>query len=156
SRAGCDAPLVYTGMGGVKSGAADGVAAGREKSRVGTHILIWIEVRHLVAFFIGVRNPVPTQAEVESQAVVDAPVILDVKGPGSVFPVSGALQRVFGILLRVAEQEVREVVAGERSVEVVVTLGVLEPVLNLFVNGPTAAHLELVAALGPGNVVADL
>ena len=72
---------------------------GRRSRGVREVVEIWIEVRHLVAGFVGVRNSVPAQAEVQGQAVIDAPVVLEIEVPGDVVPVTGFLQGVFGIVV---------------------------------------------------------
>ncbi len=69
---------------------------------------------------------------------------------------TGFLQGIFRIVLCVAKEVVREVVPGERTVERVIALGVLEPVLGLLVEKPAATHLELMAPLGPRHIVANL
>ena len=66
------------------------------------------------------------------------------------------LYREFLIALGVAEQEVGEVVAGEGAVKVEATLGLTEQILRLLVERPAKAEFQLVRALGPRQVVAEL
>ena len=45
---------------------------------------------------------------------------------------------------------------SKRVVEAETTLGLTKEVLDLLVESPTPAHLELVGAMGPGDVITDL
>src|ERR1700727_216751 len=105
---------------------------------------------------ISMRNAIPTQSEVEGEPVVYAPVVLDISGGRDVIPMSTDLVSVLGIRLRVAEKEVSIVVTGKRTVEVKVALGVGESILNLGIQRPAESELQLVRALGPREVVANL
>ena len=105
---------------------------------------------------VGVRHPVPAQSEVQSEPVGGAPVVLNVGAVGDVIPLTGDLHRILGIILGVAEQEVGKVIARVEAVEAEVTLGVGEGVLPLAVKRPAKPKLQLMRALGPGNVIADL
>src|SRR5579872_386826 len=127
-----------------------------KRRRVGSVVERWIEVAHPVVRFVRVRYAVPTQTEVHGQLAVYAPVVLNICGPRNVVPQTLILYGEFLILLCVAEQEVCEVVAGERSVKVEAALGLAEQVLHLLVERPAKAELQLVSALGPGQVIADL
>ena len=64
------------------------VVAGRvsEDGSGGWVIQVWIEVAHPVVGFIGVRNAVPTQTQVQGQAIVYAPVVLRICSPGNIVP----------------------------------------------------------------------
>ncbi len=66
------------------------------------------------------------------------------------------LYREFLVLFGVAEQEVSEVVAGERAVKGVAALSLTEQVLDLLIESPTAAELDLMSTLGQRDVIADL
>jgi hypothetical protein len=67
-----------------------------------------------------------------------------------------ALNRILVVGLAITEQVICEVISRVGTVKVEPTLRVLEPILHLLVESPTAAHLRLVTALGPGNVIANL
>src|SRR5579872_1224131 len=119
--------------------------------------------------FVGVRNAIPAQPEVQGQAVVDAPVVLDVQGWRDVVPLTVDLVAIFCVLLGETHEVVSEVESarqrwgryasrrtGERPVKLEVALRVRERVLPLLVNRPAKAELQLMGALGPRDVVAEL
>ena len=106
--------------------------------------------------FVGVRNAIPAQAEVQGQARVDAPVILPIGRPRNRVPLAGVLHSQFVVSVGVAQQEVGEIVAREGPVEIELTLGVAEQILVLLVDGPASAELELMRPFGPGNILANL
>ena len=62
------------------------VAAGIKRCRQARIIKRRIEVAHAVVGFVSVRNAVPAQTEVQGQAAIDAPVVLDPEGGGDVVP----------------------------------------------------------------------
>ena len=138
-----------------RAGRTDG-AIGIENGGIGRVVEVGIEVPHAVVGFVGVRNAIPTQAQVEGQLAVDAPVVLDVSGPGNVVPLTGVLDGEFLIAFGVAKQEVGEVVAGESTVKAETALGLTEQILRLLVESPAPTELELVSAVGPREVITDL
>src|SRR5207249_1741303 len=83
-------------------------------------------------------------------------VVLEVGRPGNVVPFPSALDSVFGVVGSRAEQIVSKVVSSKVTVKLEVTLRILKPVLVLFIEQPSEAHLHLVTTLGPGNIIADL
>src|SRR6185295_3274067 len=97
------------------------------------------------------RYTIPTQAEVQGQAVVYAPVVLDVSSPRYVVILSVVLQRSFIVALGITEQEVSEAVSCVTAIEAEVALRVDEDVLDLLVQCPASTKLELMSTLGPGN-----
>ena len=102
------------------------------------------------------RNAIPTQAQVKGELAVDAPVVLSVKGPGNVVPLTSVLDGEFLIAFGIAKEEIGEVVAGESTVKAETALGLTEQILGLLVKSPAPTELELVSALSPRNVIADL
>src|SRR5579864_1394525 len=88
--------------------------------------------------------------------MVHAPIVLHIGGPRDVIPLTAVLDGQFVVARSGAQQEISKVISGEVVVERERTLCVTKQVLNLFVEGPTPTHLELVCALGPGKVIADL
>ena len=86
------------------------VPFGSMSSGVGRVIELGIEVPHAVVGFVGVRNAIPTQAQVESQLAVHAPVVLNVCGPRNVVPLAAVLDGEFLVSAWHTEQEVGEVV----------------------------------------------
>ena len=119
-------------------------------------IKVGIEVRRLLIRLVGMRSTIPPQAEIQSQAMIDAPVVLNVGGERNVVPVPAGFDRVFFILLGIAEQEIGKVVTGEIAVEVEIALRCWQNNPALFVKRPAESELKLVRALGPGNVIAKL
>src|SRR4029077_20652195 len=117
---------------------------------------------------------VPAQAEVQGEPAVYAPVILDVHGPRNVVPVTVILHGEFVVALGSPQEEIGKVIASfgfattrwwidwrarscsKRPVKVEGPLGRTEQVLNLLIDRPTRAELELVRSLGERYVVADL
>src|SRR6266700_1179555 len=97
-----------------------------------------------------------------------SPVVLNISSGRDVVPVAGILKRVFLIFLGIAEEEVGVVVSAveftriascggcELPVKSKTALRGGEVILNFFVEGPTGAELELMRALRPGNVIANL
>ena len=146
--------------------AQPGAGSGRRSSchcdpktgRISRIVEVGIEIAHAVVGFVGVRNAVPAQAEVQGQAVVNAPVVLDVGGPGNVVPVAVILNReLVDKSEAVPSRSRRSLFPVKLPLKVKPILACLaEQVLNLLVQRPAAAHLELMRALGPGDVVADL
>ena len=118
-------------------------------------------IPHAVVGFVSMRNTIPTQAEVERQAAVYAPVVLCISGPGNVVPLAGVLQASSDSGSG-AEQHVSEVVPaalacgqGASSIVRVTTVeggtahGSDRGILGLFVERPASAEFELVGAVGP-------
>src|ERR1019366_5068393 len=138
-----------------RTGGADS-AARQDDGRVGRVVEVRVEVRLAVILFIGVRNTIPAHAQVQGQFRTYLPVVLSVERRGLVVPVAFVLERRFLVLTGVAQQEIGEVVAGVLSVESEAALSQAEYVLDLLVDGPACAELELVTAFGPGKIVADL
>src|SRR5262245_63846423 len=99
---------------------------------------------------------IPAQTQSETQPVCSSPVVLNVSRWRLVIPIAGSFERVLLVLLRVAEQEIGKVAARKRTVKSKPALGIGEVVLNLLVDGPACAELELMRAFGPGNIVANL
>ena len=85
-----------------------------------------------------------------------APIVLEVRGIRDVIPLPANLSRVFGVLLRITEQEIREVIPAETSVEIEVSFGIGKGILALFIERPTGPELQLVRSLGQGNIIANL
>src|SRR5580692_8729963 len=85
-----------------------------------------------------------------------APVVLDISRIGNIVPLPADLDRVLGVLLSVAEQEIGKVIASESAIKVEVSLGIGESILCFLVDRPACAHSDLVRALSPGNIVAEL
>src|SRR5271155_4430135 len=85
-----------------------------------------------------------------------APVVLDISRIGDIVPLPADLDRVLGVLLSVAEQEIGKVIASESAIKVKVSLGIGEGILSLLIDRPACAHSDLVRALGPGNIIAEL
>ena len=119
-------------------------------------VKVGIEISHPVVGFIGMRHAIPPQSKIQGQPFGGAPVVLDICGPRNVVPLTAILNREFGVVLRVTEQEISEVNPSVGVVEGEETLGLTEQVLYLFVNCPAATDLELMRSLGPGNIVANL
>src|SRR6202021_2892033 len=62
----------------------------------------------------------------------------------------------FLIALGIAKEEIGEVIAGESTVKAETALGLTEQILGLLVKSPAPTELELVSAVGPRDVIADL
>ena len=115
-----------------------------------------IEVPHPVVGFVGMRNAVPPQPKIQGQPLGGAPVVLNIRGPRNVVPVAAVLNRKLVIGLSVTQQEIGKVNPGVVTVEGEEALGLTEQILDLLINRPAAAELELMRSLGPGNVVTNL
>src|ERR1700691_5061666 len=109
------------------------------------------------------RSDIPAQTEVQSQSVIDAPVVLAVQRPGDVIPMTGRLYRVFLILRGIPEQVVGKVVAfasprgsGVAAAELEITFCVREIILDLLVKRPAEAELELMGPPLQGNTTRHL
>ena len=81
----------------------------RRCGSIGRIVEVGIEVAHAVVGFIGMRNAVPTQTEVQGQAVVYAPVVLNISGPGNVVPVAVILNSQLVVAGSRTQQEISEV-----------------------------------------------
>src|SRR5262250_1637056 len=57
----------------------------------------------LVVGFVGVRNAIPAQSEIQSQPAVHTKVVLNIQRPGVVVPLAGALNRVLVVGLAVTQ-----------------------------------------------------
>ena len=66
------------------------------------------------------------------------------------------LRGKFRVAFGVTEQEVGDVIASERSVKIEGALRCAKQILDFLVKGPTTTKFELVSAMRPRNVVADL
>src|SRR6185437_5213503 len=119
-------------------------------------VQIWIEVGGQVVCFIGMRQTVPTQSEVQGQAMGCAPVVLNVSAIGIIIPLAVDLCTVLTVSRSKTEQIICEVIAGKPAVKAEASLCGGEGILTLFVDSPTAAELDLMSALGPGNIITDL
>jgi len=71
---------------------------------------------------------------------------------------AGALDRRFAVAngVGVAEQIIGKVVPGIEAIEDKLALSHLKPILDLLVEHPAAADLELVPSPGPGNIIPKL
>ena len=85
-----------------------------------------------------------------------APIVLEVGIRRNRVPIAGSFISILSVVLRIAENEVRVIKAGSRSVETKTTLSFGKVVLHLLVNGPAATDLELVRTSGPREVVPNL
>ena len=145
------------------------ISSVRPLGRIGRVILVGIEVRLVAVGFIRVRNSIPAQAQVQSEPVVYAPVVLNVGIWGNGVPGTRALVTILGIMLCVAQDEVgivqsagycRRATAsrgtGSRSVKSEATLGFGKVVLHLLVERPAKSKLELMCSLYPGQIIANL
>src|SRR5271166_4171585 len=132
------------------TGGTNRLIARIQDSRIRGVIEARIEVGHLGVGFVGMGYSIPPQSKVQSEPIGHAEVVLNVQGPGNVIPVATALDGVFIVRLAIAKEIIGEVVSGVGTVEVEATLGILEPILNLLVQRPAAAHLELVPSFRPG------
>src|SRR5712675_727860 len=102
------------------------------------------------------RHTVPAQAKVKGQPTVHTPVVLNVGSPRDVVPQAVVLHGEFLVRLGVSEQEVSKVVTGKGAVKIKTALGLTEQILDLLVERPAKAELELVGALGPREIIANL
>jgi hypothetical protein len=107
-------------------------------------VQVGVEVGGELVGLVGMRNAIPAQAEVQGEAIIYAPVVLRIDRRRDVIPVAGDLDAVLRIRLGVAEQEICVVVPRESAVEGEVAFGVGESILNLLVECPTEAKLQLV------------
>src|SRR5580692_12701986 len=140
----------------------------QHESGVSRVIKLGVEILHAVICFISVRDAVPTQAQVQGQPAVHAPVLLAIESPGNVVPLAAVLHRQLLIRVWQAEQHAGEAVSAsgvgrascgpgsKRVIEAETTLRLTEQVLGLLVKRPAPAEFELVGPMRPRDVVADL
>src|SRR5580693_4244543 len=69
-------------------GPAADTMVGVESGGIGRVVKGGIEVTHAVVGFVSMRHAVPAQAEVKRQPTVDAPIVLNISGPGNIVPVA--------------------------------------------------------------------
>src|ERR1019366_5774915 len=85
---------LISGQNGIRTGAQPraarrnrvAVRTGNEDRSIGGIVEIGIEVAHPVVRFVSMGNAIPAQAEIQRQAMVDAPVVLHIGSPGNVVP----------------------------------------------------------------------
>src|SRR5271169_2668171 len=63
-----------------RAGGADGIVWQKDRS-IGLVIKLWVKIPHAVVRLVRVRYAIPTQAQVEGQSAVHAPVVLAIEGP---------------------------------------------------------------------------
>ena len=114
---------------------------------VGRIVEIRIEIRQAILHVVGVRNDFPTEAQVQRQPVIGAPVVGDIKRDGGGAGVRAVLQIQFVVALGVTQQEIGHRIAGKRAVETVVALRIAEDILVLSVAHVLAAEFHVVLAL---------
>ena len=77
-----------------------------ESRRTGRVIQVGIEVSQAVVGLIGVRHAIPTHSLVQSQPVVDSPVVLKISRPGYIVILAAVMHGFLGVPTGVAQQEV--------------------------------------------------
>src|SRR6476646_10142970 len=102
------------------------------------------------------RYAIPPQPKIQGKPLGGAPVVLNICGPGNVVPLTAVLNRKLVIGIGVTQKEIREVNPGVGIVEGERPLSCAEEILDLLVDRPAAAHLELMRSLAPGDVIANL
>src|SRR5579863_2525423 len=101
-------------------------------------------------------HTVPTETKVERELAIDAPVVLNIRGPRHVVPLAFILHSKFLVALGIAEKEIGEVVAGEGTVEIEATLRLAEEILALLVERPTETDFDLMSAFCDREIVTEL
>ena len=116
-----------------------------------------VEVTQAIVRFVSMGYAIPSQSQIQCELLAGAPVVLYVRRPGNVVILTAVVHSVFAVTSSVAQQEVRESVAGVGGgAEVIAALRNCKDRLRFLPESPTSAHLDLMRSLHPRNVVPQL